>query len=517
MKKFFYTLILLAFIQSASAQVTWSNKIASIVYGKCSSCHNSNGIAPFALMNYADAYNNGTDIKDDVVDGHMPPWPPDPNFSNLAHPRVLTAQEKLDIADWVDNGMPRGNISQEPPAPVFNNIAEITQPDHIIHAPTYNVNTTNDVYRCFVIPSGLTTPEFITAIEAIPGDRGVVHHILIYSDSTNKPAQLDAADPGPGYTNFGGTGSSHSKLIGVWVPGQTAYFAPTGMGIRLPAHTNIIMQIHYPGGISGHTDSTKLFLKTTTSYRREITIDSKLHHLALDNGPLIIWPNTTPTFRAHYVVPEDWSLMGVGPHMHLLGTSIMSYGVTPTDDTIPFVDIPEWDFHWQGLYSFPKILKIPENTVLYSSAHYDNTSNNPENPNDPPQLVALGESTTDEMMLVYFVFTPYQQGDENIIIDSTLTAIEPVNSSVISTPQLYEPIPNPVKTNIAFQYYLPASSKSTISILNIEGKLIREESSIKNQSGLVTSQWNISDLPAGIYFLNLNADGIVRTKKFVKE
>jgi len=188
------------------------------------------------------------------------------------------------------------------------------------------------------------------------------------------------------------------------------------------------------------------------------------------------------------------------------------------NDTIPFIDIPEWDFHWQGLYSFPRVLKVPMNTRLYSSALYDNTTANHHNPNNPPQLITLGESTTDEMMLIYFAFTPYIPGDENIIIDSAIVSgIEPIHSSVISTPQLYEPMPNPVVNTFTFQYYLPKPAAISLSILDLEGKLIREEKNKFEVGGIVTMQWDISELPSGIYFLSMKADGIIRTKKFVKE
>ena len=195
---------------------------------------------------------------------------------------------------------------------------------------------------------------------------------------------LDALDPGPGYTFFGGTGSPNSKVIGAWVPGQHTYYSPNGMGIRIPANANIVLQIHYPGGTSNRTDSTKVLIKMTSIPQREITINTPLNHYQLDNGPLYIAANTTKTFYAHCYIPSDMSVLSVGPHMHLVGKSILSYGVTPTHDTIPFVDIPNWDFHWQGSYAFPKIIKIPGGSTIYSEAYYDNTLANIHNPNDPP-------------------------------------------------------------------------------------------------------------------------------------
>ena len=109
-----------------------------------------------------------------------------------------------------------------------------------------------------------------------------MHHILIYSDTSATPLQLDAADPDPGYTNFGGTGSNTSQLIGIWVPGQSAYFTPTGMGIKLLPNANVILQVHYPGGISNRMDSTKINLKLSSNLQREIAIEAPLNHYFID-------------------------------------------------------------------------------------------------------------------------------------------------------------------------------------------------------------------------------------------
>ena len=469
-------------------------------------------------MSYQDAVDNATDIQDAVNNRVMPPWPPDPDYNHFAHERVLSQNEIDAISDWVNNGTDRGDSTTEPQPPVFTGASEITNPDLILSAPVYNVNTTTDLYRCFVIPTGTSVDKFITGIEAIPGNRSVVHHILIYSDTSSVPAQLDAADPDPGYTNFGGTGSNTSKLIGIWVPGQVPYYSPNGMGIKLPANTNVILQIHYLGGINSQVDSTKIYLKLSTSPLREIAIDAPLNHYFLDNGPLIIPANQVRTFTAHYTLNYAVSAMAVGPHMHLLGQSIQSYGVTPTADTIPFIDIPQWDFHWQGVYSFPRVLKIPSGTTLYSSATYDNTVNNPENPNDPPALVTLGESTTDEMMLVYFAWTLYFPGDENIIVDSNIVASieQPVTSNIVSTAQLYDPVPNPTTEKVTIQFFLPHQQTYALQIFDLSGKLIREEKA-DERSGLITSQFDLHEISSGQYIIKLSTNDVSRTKKLIKD
>lgn len=502
----------------AQAQVTWSNSVANILYTRCTSCHHDGGIAPFSLMTYQEAEQNSGDIEDVILSGEMPPWPPDPQFSRFAHERLLTTQERADILNWVAQGAPAGDTSLAPVPPVYSGNAEILNPDLVSRMQTYTVNTGNDLYRCFVIPTGLASDQYITEIEALPGNREIVHHILVFEDSSNVPAQLDAADPGPGYTNFGGTGSNASKLIGVWVPGQQVNRMPAGMGIRLNANTNIVIQVHYPGGTFGQTDSTEIRFKLTSNPLREISIDPPLNHFQLDNGLLFIPANTTKTFTAHYTVPVDVSVLAVGPHMHLIGKSITSYGVTLSQDTIPFIHIPHWDFHWQGTYSFPRVLKIPAGTTLYSSAFYDNTSANHHNPNNPPQNVSLGEATTDEMMLIYFAYTLYQNGDENIIQDSSI--LSSVNElsfpGIVSTAQLYPPYPNPAGSILNIQYFLPQRTKVSLSITDPRGRLVwRQNESTIEQAGFHSVSVSVEALSAGFYNLNLQTEKDNLSKKIL--
>lgn len=511
-------LLLLALPCISHAQTTWSNSVANILYSRCTSCHHNGGIAPFSLMTYSDANSNSGDIEDVILSGEMPPWPPDSQFARYAHERLLTIQERNDILDWVTQGALSGDTSLAPAAPIYTGLGEIQNPDLISRMPTFAVNTVNDLYRCFVIPSGITTDQYITELEALPGNRSIVHHILIYEDTSSVPAQLDASDPGPGYTNFGGTGSFASKLIGIWVPGQQVSRLPAGMGIKLSANTNIVIQVHYPGGTTGQSDSTEIRFKLTGTPLREISINPPLNHYQLDNGPLFIPANTTKTFTAQYTLPVDVSVLAVGPHMHLIGKSITSYGVTPTQDTIPFIHIPHWDFHWQGTYSFQKVLHVPAGTTLYSSAFYDNTTANLHNPNNPPQNVSLGESTTDEMMLVYFAYTAYQPGDENIIQDSTiiLSNQEIAFTDIVSTVQLYSPSPNPASNRTSIKFLLPYKTKAHLSITDIQGKVLwLDKQNNERGAGYHTVEVSLSDFGRGIYTVTLSGPDFIKSKKLI--
>ncbi|OWY23393.1 hypothetical protein C7N43_03295 [Sphingobacteriales bacterium UPWRP_1] len=414
-------LLLACCLQGLIAQTpTWSEHIAPILYTNCTKCHHNGGIAPFSLLTYADAYDHQYMIAIETAEKHMPPWPPDKQYVHYTDERVLCDDEIAIIQQWLEGGAPEGDPALAPAPPVYNNQSVLGTPDLSVTIPNYTVQLTTDEYRCFAIPSNLLQNRYITAIEVVPGNPEIVHHVLVFYDTSGDCAGLDAADPLPGYAGFGGVGSNSAVLIGLWAPGALPYYYPSGMGSNLPANSYIVLQVHYPAGSQGNQDNTTVNFKLSNAPgTRNASIAPVLNHTtSLTNGPLVIPANTVKTFYASFNVPFNATILSVAPHMHLVGTSIKSYAVTPTQDTIPLIDIPHWDFHWQGQYTFTKAIKIPAGSVLKAEAVYDNTIANPHNPNNPPQPVSAGEATTDEMMLVFFTYLSYQTGDENIVLDT---------------------------------------------------------------------------------------------------
>jgi hypothetical protein len=137
--------------------------------------------------------------------------------------------------------------------------------------------------------------------------------------------------------------------------------------------------------------------------------------------PLVIPPNKITKHTTFLKIPEDISILTINPHMHLLGKSFKAYALTPNQDTIRLVSIPKWDFRWQYFYTFPTMVKVPAGSVIYVEAEYDNTDQNQNNPNNPPQEIrerldngGAGMRTTDEMLQFIITWLPYQKGDENV-------------------------------------------------------------------------------------------------------
>jgi hypothetical protein len=447
----------------------------------------------------------------------MPPWPPDPEYSRLAHERVLSAAEKSKIMDWVDGGTPQGNMSLEPPAPTFSNKGDLPgTPDLVVKIPTYTSTASGtDIYRCFVLPTGLTADKFITAFEALPGDRSIVHHVIIYADTTNASTLLDQADPLPGYTSFGGIGTSKAIMLGAWVPGATPLQYPAGFGTRLYSNAKLVLQIHYPAGTAGMKDSTEVrFFFSSAPGIRDVSLTAVLNHSANINTPLFIPANTVKSFTEKQLIPFDVTMLGVAPHMHLLAQNIESFGIAPVSgDTDRYISIPEWDFHWQGVYLLRQAKKVLAGTTVYANATYDNTTANPENPSNPPVDVRLGEATTDEMMLVYFVHTAYQAGDENLVIDNTpavgVNPLQPYYKGV----ELLQPYPVPAKDELIIKYHLDAESTGSLELLNAAGQVVLEV--LKGQklhAGYTALPVNVAGIASGIYTLRLNAGGQTKSK-----
>lgn len=512
---------------AATAQTpVWSTDIAPILYNNCASCHRPSGIGPFELLTYQDAKNNAGGISGSVSTGYMPPWPPDPSYSRLAHERLLSQSDIQKIKDWAANGTPQGDPNLAPPPPTFPTDGDLQgTPDLETKIPTFtSTATTGDVYQCFVVPTNISAEKFITAFEAVPGNRDIVHHVLVYADTTGQCATLDANHPGPGYVSFGGPGTSDAIMLGGWVPGTQPMEFPANFGVRLTKNSDIVIQIHYPAGSAGQEDSTKIkFYFSSSPSLRNVRIDPVMNHLGgalctMDPDANLFIPANqtklyTQTSPALSFLPTDATILGVAPHMHLIGRSINCFGVKG-NDTTKLIDIPEWDFSWQGFYMFRKLVQMKQGNTLYSEALFDNTASNPYNPSNPPQMVTAGEATTDEMMITYLIWTPYQAGDENIYIDtSTPVNIDGPSTTSYGQQELFTPYPNPSSDMLYVKYYLQQPADINISIVDIQGRAIKNLVNARVESGYHAEPYSIADIPVGTYILQMNTGSNNITRK----
>jgi hypothetical protein len=223
----------------------------------------------------------------------------------------------------------------------------------------------------------------------------------VHYDTTGRARELDAADPGPGYTSFGGVGFKSGGMIGGWAPGNFPSFLPDGIGRRLPKGADLVVQVHYHKSGKPESDRTKIGIYYTRG-----PVDKRIRSFPVAKLMLRI-PAGDSNYTVHASLPVrlDATLYRVTPHMHLLGRDMKLTATLPDGTLVPLVHVANWDFNWQTGYELKTPLHLPAGSRVDLEATYDNSSDNPVNPNNPPKLVTWGEQTTDEMCLAFLSFT----------------------------------------------------------------------------------------------------------------
>jgi hypothetical protein len=288
-------------------------------------------------------------------------------------------------------------------------------------------------------------------------------------------------------------------------------FYPSGMGKKLFRRSSLLLQIHYGPNYVTQTDSSvvNIFFARQPVTRYIQTVPA-ISPVTLTNGPFVIPANQVKTFHAQLVIPYDATVLSASPHAHYLSQNWKVWAVKPNGDTIPLVKINGWDFRWQGTYRFTSLQRIPPGSRLMADASYDNTAQNPRNPNNPPQQVQWGESTTAEMLLTYFDVLPYRAGDENIVL-STM----PGAATTPGTVQMAV-YPNPTSATSTISFQLERASPVTISLLDGTGRLVRTVVSAKAYpAGPQQLPLPLTGVAPGVYIVRLESNEGTRNEKLV--
>lgn len=478
----FFILLAVAGSFSAHSQVTYKD-VAPVFYSRCTGCHHE-GAHHFPFMNYTQTAGMAFSIQTALLNNRMPPWKADTSYTRFQHERIITASEKQLIIDWVNGGTLKGDTTLAPPAPVYNSAYQLAgEADLTLSIGKFTSRSlTHDEYHCFSIPTNLTTDRIIRAFEVVPGNKEIVHHAVITIDSTGT-YQTDTS--GMCYNIPGNVG------LGSYAPGTRATVfpgeAPVKSGIYLKAGSRIIFQVHYPAGSKGKVDSTKIRLyfypEGSAGIRRIYSATP------LQNWNMAIPANTVTAFEAFFPSPNiplpfSVSVYGVMPHSHLLCTSIVNYAFNNSGDTIPLIHIPQWDFEWQDYYTFRKLVKIPAGYKVYAKHWYDNTSNNINNPNNPPKMVFAGTDTGDEMLFDGALYLMYVPGDELVDIEAMIR-----RDPILSIKEHYNrnvrvlAYPNPYTDRLNLDFNLDRSTDVSVQLFSLQGQLLAEENLGKLRSG----------------------------------
>ena len=381
--------------KAAAATPTYSEDVAPILQKRCQNCHRRHQVGPFPLETYEQARKRATDIAGVAGDRTMPPWKPARGIGpKLKHDQSLSAAEIATLEAWADAGAPQGDPKLTPPPPNFSDGWRLGPPDLILEpAEDFSFPARGpDIYRCFVVPTNLVRDAYITAVDFRPGSPKVVHHVNAFIDVTGEARRRDKAEPGPGYTSFSGPGIPLYEDLSFWAGGHVPSHLPPGIGQRLPAQSDIVLQIHYHSTGKPETDRTRIGI-----YFSRTPVKQALHWNTSSNSDFRI-PAGAADFevKSTWFVPADVQVVAVSPHMHLLGSDMRISVTFPGGRTQDLIHIPHWDPSWQSAYHFQKPVDVPRGSVVKVVAHYDNSAH-PRNPNSPPQDVEFGFGANDEM------------------------------------------------------------------------------------------------------------------------
>ncbi|HEY2839689.1 MAG TPA: redoxin domain-containing protein [Pirellulales bacterium] len=375
--------------KESRGDVTYHKQISRILNERCVACHRPGEIGPFPLTNYEEASGWAPTVREVVDEGRMPPWfakEPHGVFSNDAR---LSDEEKRLISAWVDDGCPEGDKKDAPNPPSFAEGWQIPTPDLIVPIDDVPAKVAAQgvlPYRYFIVDPYFKEEKWIRAIEARPGNRAVVHHIIVGFIRPGEQPRL---------------GLGGGSLVG-YAPGMPPQKYPEGSALFVPRGAKIVFQVHYtPNGTPQEDLScVGLVFAKPSEVREKVSGDEAA------NTRFRI-PAGANNFELHarHVFHEDVRLLSMTPHMHMRGKSFRYEAVYPNGRREVLLDVPRYDFNWQLRYDLAEPKFLPRGSHLHCTAHFDNSEENLNNPN-PRRNVGFGEQTWDEMMIGYFTTLP---------------------------------------------------------------------------------------------------------------
>ncbi len=418
--------------------ITFAEHIAPIIHANCSKCHMPGEAGPFSLITFQDVARRGKLIKYVVKERIMPPWPADPSYSHFLDETVLTDEQIALIENWVNSGMQPGDTASLKPLSKLKKELGFGEPDMIVKLPPVNIKGNNtDLFLVMKIPFELPQDTYVRAIEFVPGNKKLVHHMnghLLQFD----PAKKKNIYEGRTWINQDQEKSTdiHKKLgiiqddgsyptmtpsVSNYLPGALFSFYPEEIGgYKMPKKGAFYLNdLHYGPSPVDAIDSSyfKIYFSAVPPKRPVSEFQMGTLGVSPVVPDLIIPPNEVRTFYIETTLAKDISIISIIPHMHLIGKKYLAYAVKPSGDTIPLIRINNWDFRWQYFYQFENLLHLPLGTRILVEGVYDNTSANPNNPFSPPREIRERNGsmkTTDEMFQLIVTYVPYENGDEQL-------------------------------------------------------------------------------------------------------
>jgi len=389
----------------ATGSVTFSKDVAPILQKNCQGCHRPGEAAPMSLRTYQEARPWAKAMKQAVLAKKMPPWFADAQYGHFRNDRSLPQKDIDTLVSWVDAGAPEGDPKDLPQPLAYVDGWNIGQPDMVLEMPEpFHVPASGTIeYQYVVLPYKFTEDRWVQMAEVRPGNRAMVHHVIAYiRDGSSKwmrdkkPGELFV----PEADANGNRPSLNGDLLSGFAPGLPPSILEPGQGRLIKAGSDIVLQLHYTANGHAGEDRTKvgvIFCKQAP-HERVMT-------LAASNNKFTIPPGD-PNYQvdASFELGHDAKLSALLPHMHLRGKDFQYRLVYPSGETETILRVPHYDFGWQLWYQPVSDIVLPKGTQIAATAHFDNSVNNPHNP-DSTKAVTWGDQSWEEMMIGFFDVT----------------------------------------------------------------------------------------------------------------
>jgi peroxiredoxin len=365
---------------TVKGEVTYAKHVAPILQRRCQECHRPGQVGPFSLLTYDKAVSWSDTIAEVVREERMPPWHADPKHGKFLGDRRLTAAERDTLLAWVKQGCPKGDEKDLPPAARFPETWTIGKPDQIVSmAEEFKVPAKGVLpYKQFVVDPGFKEEKWIQRAECRPGNRAVVHHIIVYILQPGKLLLYDKDGVA-------------STLVG-WAPGDMPARYEPGTAKRVPAGARLMFEVHYTPNGKEEVDRSAIGLIFAEKPPEHVVETNILANMKLRVPP----QNGLYREDFVYTFKEDAQLISFMPHMHLRGVAARYTATYPDGRTETLLNVPDWDFNWQTAYRFAAPIAMPKGTKVTWTGWWDNSPENPRNP-DPTKEVRWGLQTWDEM------------------------------------------------------------------------------------------------------------------------
>jgi mono/diheme cytochrome c family protein len=377
------------------AQISYSKHVAPILEAKCVACHSEGGIGPFAMSSYEMVKGFSPMIRETIRTDRMPPWNADPHIGKFADDKSLTPAEIKTLVHWVEAGAPRGDGPD--PLAAKRSVAEkwpLGKPDLVLDIPAYTIPASGVVdYQRPIMVNPLTEGKWVKASAYSVSQRQAIHHFLSgYLTEVPKDGK--------------GNESRWGASMGGYAVGSEATLWPKNVGSYLPPGGAIGLQAHYTPFGKEVTDKSQLGLYFYKDGEKPGLV--MRNSVVIDNSIVIPAGEARHKETAYLEFPKEALLYSAFPHAHYRGYASDLWIQYPDGSKKMLVAMPRYDFNWQREYTFAQPLKVPAGSKLIANYWYDNSKQNPANP-DPTKTIVWGDQSWEEM---FYTAVRYRWVDE---------------------------------------------------------------------------------------------------------